>query len=320
MIEELADNGGFNKTCRLIGAYNPAFYQGMSSVELVNVANALSPAIPLTSTGEKLVRGTGLFEYIVADTSYAVTGGVIATEISYVATSSLAMKLFVFEVDLTNPSISIEASTPNNGNTFARQKMTVQATYEDQPGHKVYGGVNGDFFDMTTGVPRSILYKSGMGIKTAFQDANRTYFAITKNKEAIVGDQYTYPAVKNNIQEAVGGLYWLVKDSAIYQISNTVPEPRTCVGVSKDKKKVFFLAVDGRNESYSNGMTFEQLSKCLLALGSFNGINLDGGGSTTFFIRNTPEFTSGRFEIRNKPSDTAGERAVANGLLIISTK
>lgn len=320
MIEELADNGGFNKTCRLIGANNPAFYHGMSSVELLQVANTLSPAIPLTITGEKLVRGTGMFDYIVTDNSYVVTEGVIATEISYVATSSLAMKLFVFEVDLTNPSISIEASTPNNGNTFMRQKMTVQATYEDQAGHKVYGGVNGDFFDMTTGVPRSILYKSGVGIKTEFQDANRTFFAITKNKEAIVGDQNTYPAVKNTIQEAVGGMYWLVKDSAIYKINNTVLEPRTCVGISKDKKKVSFLAVDGRNESYSNGMTFEQLSKCLLALGSFNGINLDGGGSTTFFVRNTPEFTSGRFEIRNKPSDAAGERAVANGLLIISTK
>jgi exopolysaccharide biosynthesis protein len=320
MIEELADNGGFNKTCRLAGVYNPAFYHGMSSVELINVANALSPAIPLTIIGDKLVKGTGLFEYIVTDTTYEVTEGVIATEISYVATSSQAMKLFVFEVDLTNPYVSIEASTPNNGNTFTRQKMTLQAAYEDQSGHKVYGGVNGDFFDMNTGVPRSILYKSGVGLKTVFQDANRTYFAITKNKEAVVGDQYTYPAVKNNIQEAVGGMYWLVKDSAIYKINNTVPEPRTCVGVSKDNKKVFFLAVDGRNELYSNGMTFEQLSKCLLALGSFNGINLDGGGSTTFFIRNTPEFTSGRFEIRNKPSDAAGERAVANGLLIISTK
>lgn len=320
MIEELADNGGFNKTCRLLGSENPAFYHGMNSVELVSIIKTLSPAIPLTSTGEKLVRGTGFFEYIVSDISYEVTEGVIATEISYIATSSQAMKLFVFEVDLTNPNISIEASTPNNGNTFTRQKMTVQATYEDLPGHKVYGGVNGDFFDMTTGVPRSILYKSGVGIKTAFQDANRTFFAITKNKEAIVGDQNTYPAVKNTIREAVGGMYWLIKDSAIYIINNTVPEPRTCVGVSKDKKKVFFLVVDGRNESYSNGMTFEQLSKCLLALGSFNGINLDGGGSTTFFVRNTPEFTSGCFEIRNKPSDAAGERAVANGLLILSTK
>lgn len=320
MIEELADNGGFNKTCRLTGAENPAFSHGMTSEELFNVANNLSPAIPLTITGEKLVKGTGLFEYIITDTSYTVTEGVIATEMSYIASTSLAMKLFVFEVDLTNPSVSIEASTPNNGNTFMRQKMTIQATFEDQPGHKVHGGVNGDFFDMTTGVPRSILYKSGVGIKTVFQDANRTYFAITKNKEAIVGDQYTYPAVKQIIQEAVGGMYWLVKDSAIYKINNTTPEPRTCVGISKDKKKVFFLAVDGRNESYSNGMTYEQLSKCLLALGSYNGINLDGGGSTTFFVRNTPEFTSGRFEIRNKPSDAAGERAVANGLLIISTK
>ncbi|MDO9634282.1 MAG: phosphodiester glycosidase family protein [Paludibacter sp.] len=320
MIETLADNGGYNKTCRLLGTNNPAYHHGMSSDELIGVTNTLSPPIPQTPLGEKLVSGTDLFESILSDITYEVTEGVTATEISYVSTSSLAMKLFVFEVDLTNPYISIEASTPNNSNTFMRQKMTVQATYEDQQGHKVYGGVNGDFFDLTTGVPRSILYKSGVGIKTVFQDVDRTFFAITKNKEAIVGDQYTYPDLKENIQEAVGGMYWLVKDSAIHKVYVMSYEPRTCVGISKDKKKVYFLAVDGRNDSYSNGMTFEELSKCLLALGSYSGINLDGGGSTTFFIRNTPNFTSGRFEIRNKPSDAAGERAVANGLLIISSK
>jgi exopolysaccharide biosynthesis protein len=173
---------------------------------------------------------------------------------------------------------------------------------------------------LTTGVPRSILYKSGTGIKTAFQDVNRTYFAITKDKKGIVGDQYTYPGVKNNIQEAVGGSYWLVRDSALSIVNNTTPEPRTCAGVSKDGKKVYFLAVDGRDASYSNGMSYEELSKCMLALGAYNAINLDGGGSTTFFIRNTPEFIVNRFEIRNRPSDTAGERAVANGLLLISTK
>lgn len=320
MIETLADNGGYNKTCRLGGNNNPALISGMSSAELITLASTLSPAIPFTVTGEKLVRGTGLFEQIQSDTSYTVKEGVTATEISYISTASQAMKLFVFEVDLTNPYISIEASTPNNATTFTRQKMTEQAVYEDQPGHIVYGGINGDFFDLTTGVPRSILYKSGVAVKTAFQDVNRIYFAITKDKKAIVGDQNTYPMVRNNIQEAVGGLYWLVRDSTLSRVNNTTPEPRTCAGVSKDGKKVFFLAVDGRSTSYSNGMSFEELSKCMLALGAYNAVNLDGGGSTTFFVRNTPEFTDNRFEIRNRPSDAAGERAVANGLILISTK
>jgi len=276
-------------------------------------------AIPKTPTGERLVNGTDLFGFISSDTTYVVTDGAIATEIKYLSKAGLSMKLFVFEIDLTNPNINMEASTPNNKNISAMQPMTVQALYEDQPGHKVYGGVNADFFNMTTGQPRSILYKDGLGVKTTFQDENRTYFAITKDKKAKVGDQTTYPDIKNEIQEAVGGCYWLVKDSVLVKQNDSTVEPRTCIGVSRNNNKVYILAVDGRNFWYSNGMSFEELGKCMLALGAYNSVNLDGGGSTTFFIRKTAGFEDNKFEIRNWPTDNGGaERSVADGLLIIS--
>ena len=276
-------------------------------------------AIPKTETGTKLVNGTDMFAYISTDTSYTVTNGVTATEIKYLSMKGVSMKIFVFEVDLSNPSISIVASSPNNQHVFAMQPMTVQATFVDQPGHKVYGGINGDFFNTSTGQPRSIFYKNSMPIKTTFQDVNRTFFAITKDKKAVVGDQFTFQDVRDDIKEAVGGLYWLVTDSILVKQTDTSIEPRTCIGVSKNQDKVFMMAVDGRNFTHSNGMTFEELGQCMMALGAYNSINLDGGGSTTFFIRNTPEFTEGRFELRNWPSDRGGsERAVANGLLIIS--
>lgn len=276
-------------------------------------------AIPVTPIGTKLVNGTDLFAYISSDTSYTVTDGVIATEIKYLSMKGLAMKMFIFEIDLNNPKISIETSTPNNQAPFAMQRMTEQATYEDQAGHMVYGGINGDFFNTTTGQPRSIVYKDGVAIKTAFQDVNRTYFAITRDKKAIVGDQFSYPEVEDNIKEAVGGCYWLVNDSMLVKQTDVSIEPRTCIGVTQDNKKVYMLAVDGRNFWHSNGMSFEELGQCMLALGAYNSVNLDGGGSTTFFIRKTPEFVDNRFEIRNWPTDNGGaERAVANGLLLIS--
>lgn len=277
-------------------------------------------AIPKTETGAKLVNGTDMIAYISSDTSYTVTSGVEATEMKYLSMKGVSMKIFIFEIDLTNPSIRIEASSPNNQNVFSMQPMTVQASFVDQPGNSVYGGINGDFYNMATGQPRSIFYKKGVAIKTAFQDANRTFFAITNDKKAIVGDQTTYPEVKDDIKEAVGGLYWLVSDSMLIKQTDTTVEPRTCIGVSRDQNKVYMMAVDGRNFWYSNGMTFEELGKFMMALGAFNSVNLDGGGSTTFFIRNTPDFTEDRFELRNWPSDNGGaERAVANGLLIISS-
>jgi len=276
-------------------------------------------AIAKSDIGKKLVQETDLVAHVSSDTSYVLTPGVQATEMKFLSMEGVAMKVFFFEIDLNEPSVSIEASSPNNKNQFAMQAMTKQATFVDAPGHMVYGGINADFFNMSNGQPRSIFYKNGVAIKTAFQDINRTFFAITQDKKAVVGDQTTYPDVKDDIKEAVGGLYWLVEDSILVKQTDVTIEPRTCIGVSKDGKKVYMMAVDGRNFWHSNGMTFEELGQCLMAVGAYNAVNLDGGGSTTFFIRNTETFTDGRFEVRNWPSDNGGaERSVANGLLIIS--
>ena len=98
-------------------------------------------------------------------------------------------------------------------------------------------------------------------------------------------------------------------------------EPRTAVGVSEDGKTVWFLVVDGRNWSYSNGMRYQELGLCFQSIGAHDAINLDGGGSTTFLVRTTPEFTDDRFKVCNWPCDNGGqERAVGDGLLIISNQ
>jgi len=276
-------------------------------------------AIPKTDVGKKLVSGTDLISFISTDTAYSVADGATATEIKYLSSIGLAMKIFVFEIDLTNSNISIEVSTPNNSPKYTMQRMTEQAVYEDSPGHKVYGGVNADFFNMTTGVPQGILYKDGIAIKTTFQDASSTYFSITKDKKALIAGQDIYNDIKATFKETVGGRVWLVKQGLLATTTDVTVEPRTCIGVSEDSLKVYILAVDGRNFWHSNGMSYIDLSKCMKALGAYNSINIDGGGSTTFFVRKNVDFVENRFEIRNWPTDFGGaERAVANGLLLIS--
>lgn len=283
------------------------------------VAKIKYEAIPKTAIGEKLVENTDLFASINKDTTYTVVDGLKATEIDYLSMKGVAMHIFIFEVDLANSNLSLEASTPENKSSFGRQVMTEQATYEDLAGHRVWGGINGDFFNMNSGVPQGILYKEGVCIKNTFADAVCTYFAFTKDGKGLVAGQDVYNDVKSTIQEAIGGRVWLVKDGITVPQSDTRTEPRTCIGVTASRDTVYMLAVDGRNFTYSNGMSYDELSQCMSALGAENAINLDGGGSTTFFIRNTPEFNEDRFEIRNWPSDYGGqERTVANGILIIS--
>lgn len=269
---------------------------------------------------ERLRTGTNIINEVSSSVVYYVAQGARVAEIAYTSTKGKLMKLFVYEVDLTVPTISVEVSTPDNQTVFKRQKMTEQAIYKDGTGHKVWGGVNGDFFNMETGEPQGIVYKNGVALKESFFTTNNTFFAITYQRRAIIGGLNEYNSIKNTLKEALGGRTWLVKNGVVPVFSNdTVYEPRTCVGVSKDRQKIYLLAVDGRQATYSNGMNYGELSQCMYALGAYNAINIDGGGSTTFFRRNADDFSAGRFEIRNRPSDGT-ERPVANGLLIISNE
>ena len=91
---------------------------------------------------------------------------------------------------------------------------------------------------------------------------------------------------------------------------NVAPEhprhPRTAVGVRADGT-LLFVTLDGR-QKHSVGMTLRGLADEMLALGARTAINLDGGGSTTMWVR-------GR--IRNAPSDGT-ERPVSDAVLLYS--
>lgn len=89
--------------------------------------------------------------------------------------------------------------------------------------------------------------------------------------------------------------------------------PRTCIGVKEDGTMMFFV-IDGRQKSNGmSGMTQDEQGVLLAHYGCYEGVNIDGGGSSTFGVRN--EY--GEFVIMNTPSD-GNERAVSNVLLIVA--
>ena len=96
--------------------------------------------------------------------------------------------------------------------------------------------------------------------------------------------------------------------------------PRTAVAIRAGK--LLLITVDGRSEQAA-GMNFIELASFLKWIGAEEGINLDGGGSTTLWIDGFSE--SG---IVNHPSDRTKEgqkesfkeRPVANVLLVTRKK
>ena len=83
--------------------------------------------------------------------------------------------------------------------------------------------------------------------------------------------------------------------------------PRTGIGISRDSTTLFLFTVDGRQES-SSGMSLKEFAALMIDHGVYQGLNLDGGGSTTMVING---------EVVNHPSDKSGERPVGSCLVVI---
>ncbi len=108
------------------------------------------------------------------------------------------------------------------------------------------------------------------------------------------------------VLQAVGGNPLLVRAGEIVG-ADRVRHPRTAAGYND--REIILVTVDGRQPGWSVGMTMTELAALMHRLGCTEAVNLDGGGSTTAWVR-------GR--IINRPSG-GRQRSIANGLLLVST-
>jgi len=124
-----------------------------------------------------------------------------------------------------------------------------------------------------------------------------------------VGDQITlslrtHPDL-TGVQTALGGGPILLRQGKPRTWKSPQPRhPRTVVAWNREF--IFLFVVDGRQPGLSIGMTYPEMATMLLQLGCQEALNLDGGGSSTFWL-------DGR--LMNSPSD-GRERHVANALIL----
>jgi hypothetical protein len=162
-------------------------------------------------------------------------------------------------------------------------------------------------------IPQDGAVLSGNGVARKFIDTNIS-----------VGDTIAlvlrYNADPDAVTQLVGGVPRLIMDSTDVSIESggqegasssfaTDRHPRTAIGMCHDSTKLYLITVDGRQLS-SIGVSLPELSGLMLSLGIYQGVNLDGGGSTTMVVNGG---------IVNSPSDATGERPVANAVLVVSS-
>ena len=98
-------------------------------------------------------------------------------------------------------------------------------------------------------------------------------------------------------------------DTDVDQGFASLRHPRTAVAYDPAGRQLWMLVVDGRQGSYSSGMTLAEVTDALSATGASEALNLDGGGSSVMVAQ-------GR--MMSRPSDEDGERAVRNALAVVS--
>lgn len=186
--------------------------------------------------------------------------------------------------------------------------------------HGALAAINGSFFDMDHGGSVCYFEKDDSvisrnrtpGIKWAVPDSIINA-ALLLHRDSGLLIEYLRPELHYELSRKED----FVVASGPMLILDSIPQklpvmdfshrrhPRTCIGFTGDS--VIFITIDGRSEMAA-GMSLQETQDLLLSLGCVDAINLDGGGSTTMWIRNKG--------IVNQPSDKNGERPVANALII----
>lgn len=113
------------------------------------------------------------------------------------------------------------------------------------------------------------------------------------------------------IKSSIGGGGLILSGGQTVHDKGTAPSgrhPRTAVGVTRDKKMLILMTVDGR--THSIGATHDEMAALLLRYGAYDAMHFDGGGSSTMVIQ-SPE--SGEYEVVNTLSEGA-QRRIINAL------
>ena len=218
-------------------------------------------------------------------------------------TTSNPWNINVLVVDLTVPGVKLQS-------TASSQRRRTTSSFANLIGAKA--AINGDFFSYTDYSTSGLA--AGNGARwTDTQDTTGS-----GNIAFGTGRVELYPLAPIVAFDAtwmtgvVSGHPMVLKAGAVMSDGTssfcTTRHPRTAVGLSQDKKTLFMAVIDGRSTS-SVGMKCSEIGTLLKGLGAYDGLNLDGGGSSAMYLAGTG--------VVNRPSD-GSERVVGNHLALFA--
>ncbi len=190
--------------------------------------------------------------------------------------------------------------------------------------NQALAAVNAGFFDIKNGGSVTFLKVDGQVVSNNAKEnphITKSALVFTKTGQTLIESaaSQNYYARADSYDDVIFTGPLLLEDGQAMALDTsstfvTYRHPRTAACTLK-KGTLLLLTVDGRNEK-ALGMSLPELTKLMQALKCRDAINLDGGGSTTMWVK-----LAGLGQVVNHPSDNKlfdnkGERKVANVILI----
>ena len=216
-------------------------------------------------------------------------------------TTATPNRIHIIEVDLTNPGIRLRA-------TRSEHRRRVVSSFADLYGCQI--ATNGDFFSYTDYSTSGVAMGHGTRWADTSDNSTQGFIGFGVRNDVGIAQPSTVKAPDDWMVDVVGGRPMVVKDGAAVTFSPCsdsfcLRNPRTAVGINEDHTKMWLVVVDGRSSS-SAGASLNELGQLMKGLGAHRALNLDGGGSSTMYIK-----AAGG--VVNAPSD-GSQRTVANHL------
>lgn len=240
----------------------------------------------------------------------------------------LQWKHFWFKKDLfnANQNISILEINPHKKITIALgyEKQVLKPVGDYAKKANAIAAINGSFFDVKNGGAVDMIKVNGEIIST--NQLNKSEKRALHQKSALLFNKGKLSIAKwdgtSDWESKLGGDIMVTGPLLIYhnnmEILDTTAffrmrHPRTAVAVTHNR--VLLITIDGRNEN-SAGVSLPELAKVLKWLKATDGVNLDGGGSTTMWVNNQTTNGIVNYPSDNKKWDHEGARKVANVVLV----
>jgi exopolysaccharide biosynthesis protein len=214
------------------------------------------------------------------------TATIKSSEDSTVVNTSVA---YIERIDLTAPGIGFTTTGPSGP-----LETTSQTTSQFLESTHAQVAINANFFSdvAATASPEDLLglaVSNGTVVSPQSFGSNDAAASVlfTKTSTASISPAGTTPIDLSNVFNAVSGNQIVTDGVNTSSITPTgAPhdpfglDPRTGIGLSQNGEFLYLIAIDGRQPGYSVGVTTSDEAALMLDLGVYNGLNLDGGGST----------------------------------------